>query len=150
MTAKPSLVVFLHSDRYDRLYQASSLLLAASSMGWTCHLFLFYQALASFVEGAWDDVNIMSGESEQVSGAAALSAWAPRLQRGFEAANLPSLYDMLEKAQTESGHLHVAACTTSCKILDLDLAVVRERVDDIVGLHTMMQIAESARHVLYV
>jgi peroxiredoxin family protein len=143
---KPALVVFLHSHRYDRLYQATSLLLTASAMGWPCHLFLFYGALASFVAGTWDDVNITDVEPETTS----TPPWLPGLENGFESANLPSLYGMLKKASAESGGLTICACSNSCKMLGLELSEVREKVDEIVGLPTMLQIAESAKHVLYI
>ena len=142
---KPSLVVFLHSSRYDRLYQAASLLLTASSMGWPCYLFLFYDALGSFIAGTWDEVNIASSSAEP-----ALPPWARQLQEGFESANLPSLYDTLRKAADENGGLKILACSASCRMLGLDVSQVRDRVDEIVGLPTMMQIAEEAKHVLYI
>ena len=144
---KPSVAIFLHSHRYDRLYQASSLVLTGSSMGWQTHIFLFYQALASFVNGTWDEVNI----TESPDGAVAQApAWLRDLERGFEVSNLPSLYDMIDKAREESGGLKVLACSTSCKVLGLDMKTVRDKVDEIVGLPTMMQIAEKAMHVLYI
>jgi peroxiredoxin family protein len=146
MRMKPSLAVFLHSDRYDRLYQAASLLLTASSMGWTCHLFLFFGALASYMAGTWDDVHV-GGDS--ASGGAP-APWAAEIQRGFDSGNFPSLYSMIEKARAESGGLSVLACSTSCKVLDLDIEDVRTRVDEIVGLHTMVRIAGETTHVLYI
>jgi peroxiredoxin family protein len=138
---KPSLVVFLHSHRYDRLYQAMSLLLTASSMGWPCHLFLFYGALASYIGQTWDDINIVSAEQP---------AWADALQRGFEEGNFPSLYEMLGKAREQGGGVRVYACSASCKTLDLDLAAVRGKVDEVVGLPTMLKISEYAKHVMYI
>lgn len=143
---KPSLVLFLHDHRYDRLSQAISMLLTASSMGWTSHLFLFHGALASYTEGTWDDVNIVPpGKTDHH-----LPPWAKRLQEGCEQRNLPSLYEMLEKARGESGGVHVCACSASCRVLGLDLDEVRKKVDEIVGLPTMMQIAEKSRHVMYI
>ncbi len=145
---KPSLVVFLHSYRYDRLYQAASLLLTASSMGWPCHLFLFYQALGSYMNGAWDEVNIATVPDETAT--APTIPWLNDLAHGFEANKFPSIYEMIDKARGESGGLGVCACSTSCKVLGLDMSAVREKVDEIVGLPTMLQIAENARHVMYI
>lgn len=139
---KPSLVVFLHSHRYDRLRQAMGMLLTASSMGWSCNLFLFYGALASYVNKTWDEVNVDAGGDAP--------DWAGVLQMEFEADNHPSLYEMLEKARDESGGVRVCACTASCKSLALDTAAVRAMVDEVVGLPTMLQIAEDARHVVYI
>lgn len=139
---KPSLVVFLHSDRYDRVYQAVSLVLTASSMGWPCHLFLFYGALGSYLTGAWDVVNIRTAGED--------ASWMNTLQISLEAGNQPSCYEMLEKARGETGGIRVYACSASCKALGVDIASVREKVDEVVGLPTMLRIAEEARHVLYV
>ena len=142
---KPSLVVFLHSHRYDRLYQSMGLLLTASSMGWPCHLFLFYGALASYMAETWDEVNVVRPEDDVPP-----APWQDELQKNFETGNFLSLYEMLEKARAENGGVRVCACSASCKTLDLDLTSVRERVDEIVGLPTMLKIAEDARHVMYI
>ena len=147
---KPSLVVFLHSDRYDRLYQANAMVLTASSMGWSCHIFLFFHALASYMAGTWDDINVSSFAQSAVENPDYNADLANALQDGFESANNPSLYGMLEKARAENGGVKLYACSRSCKLLDLDLSAVREKVDEIVGLPTMMQISEDSRHVIYV
>lgn len=140
--------MFLHSHRYDRLYQAVSIVLAASSLGRPCHLFLFYDALASYLEGTWDDINLTSYVSDDPL--QNLPDFLGRMERGFEAGNFPSLYEMLEKATRESGGVKIYACSTACKVLGLDTAAVRKRVDEIVGLTTMMQLTESAQHVIYI
>ena len=98
------------------------------------------------MNGTWDEVNITSVPDE----AAAPPEWLRNLERSFEVSNLPSLYDMIGKAREESGGLKIVACSTSCKVLDLDMSAVREKVDEIVGIPTMMQIVEKARHVLYI
>ena len=140
-----ALVVFLHSHAYDRVYQAISLILTASSMGWPCHLFLFYGALASYMEGTWDDVSMMDESAK-----AGAPTWLPELEKNLELANFPSLYEMLQKARAESGGVAVFACSTSCKVLGIDCGRVREEVDEIVGLPTMLQIAGDATHMIYI
>jgi peroxiredoxin family protein len=140
-----SLAIFLHSCEYDRLYQTSSMVLAATSLGWSCHLFLFHQALASFLEGEWDDTDtICGGESRGQSERSA------RIRQGFEASNIPSLYEMLEKARVGEGDLTIYACSASVKVLGLDVHGVRQKVDEIVGLPTMLGIAGDATHTLYI
>jgi peroxiredoxin family protein len=146
----PSLVVFLHSHAYDRLYQATTMLLTASAMGWRCHLFLFYHALASFDAGTWDEVNITTCSDPHGAAELPVPRWLETLEHNFEASNHPSLYSMLDKARTESGGLKVCACSTAVRLLDLSPQAVRERVDEIVGLPTMMRIAENATHVIYI
>ena len=137
-----SLVVFLHSAEYDRVFQIANLLLTASSMGRPCYLFLFYGALASFLDGGWDDVNVAAGSTPH--------KWQEKLQRAFEMANTPSLYDVVQRARDESGGLTVYACSTSVRYLDVEPAAAREKVDEIVGLASMLEIAGEAGTVLYV
>ncbi|MDH3216182.1 MAG: hypothetical protein OEN01_07815 [Candidatus Krumholzibacteria bacterium] len=146
---KPSLAVFLHSHSYDRLYEAATLLLTASSMGWRCHLFLFYGALATYVEGKWDDVNIAS-LTEERRGTTQAPQWPQQLQKSFEQSNVPSLYHILDKARGEPGGVHVCACSASCKTLALNPERVHEKVDEIVGFPTMLRIAERCRHIMYI
>jgi peroxiredoxin family protein len=141
-------VVFLHSHRYDRLHQAVSILLAASSMGWPCHLFLFYDALASYLDGSWGDINLTEYAADDPL--QSQPPWLGQMERGFEAGNFPSLYEMLEKATRESGGVKICACSTSCKVLGLDTDVVRKRVEEIVGLTSMLQVAGDATHVIYI
>jgi peroxiredoxin family protein len=142
---KASLAIFLHSDHYDRLYQAASMVLAGATMGWPCHLFLFHQALASYVDGGWDNTDTVGGADAPV-----LSERVARLREGFETSNLPSLYEMLDKARDGDGELTVYACSSSVKVLGLDLQDVRQKVDEIVGLPTMLKISGGVTHMLYV
>ncbi len=133
--------VFLHSSRYDRLFQATNLLLTASGMGRTCYLFLFYEALATFVDGSWDSVRISSGADDDAPD------WARTLQRGFELSDSPSPYEILRMARAETGGLKVYACSTSMRMLGLDPADVRDKVDDIVGLAAMLEIVADGEMV---
>lgn len=132
-----SFSIFLHSDRYDRVYQAVNLLAAASSMGRHCHLFLFYASLASYMDGSWDDVN--------ASGIDARPETAATLTRNLELAGGPSLYDVVRMAKREQGGLQVVACSTSVQRLGLEPADVGEKVDQIAGLTTMLEIAADGQ-----
>jgi len=147
---KPSLVIFLHSHGRDRVYQAASLSLAAASLGWSCHIFLFFQALATYLDGSWDTAGI-GDEVGGVDDASARSKeLARRLERGFEDATLLSVYEMLQKARNEGGGVKIYACSASVRVLGLEPEAVRRQVDEIVGLPTMLRIAESARFAWYI
>jgi peroxiredoxin family protein len=147
---KPSLVIFLHGHGYERVYQAVSLLLAASSMGWSCHLFLFFRALATYIDGTWDTIRMEDSGPAGEEALARPEQLTGRLERGFEDAAFPSMYDMLEKARHEEGGLKLYACSSSVRVLGLDPGAVRPRVDEIVGLPTMLRVAESARFAWYI
>jgi len=137
------LAIFLHSARYDRIYQAASLLLTAASLGRKGYLFLFYDALATCVNGRWDDPE---GLLDAPAGA---RPWVETLRRSFALSDSPSPYEILEMARAEPGGLTVCACSTSTKLLGLDPREVRERVDEIVGHATMLDLAADAQ-ILYI
>ena len=126
--------IFLHSSRYDRVYQAANLLLTASGMGRPCYLFLFYEALATFVDGSWSDVRLSTSSSDDAP------PWARKLQHGFETSDSPSPYEILEMAAAQPGGLKVCACSTSTKLLGLEPRDVREKVDEIIGMAAMLEI----------
>jgi peroxiredoxin family protein len=147
---KPSLAIFLHSHGHDRVYQAVSLSLAAASLGWSCHVFLFFQALATYLDGSWDTIAFEEGPAGTDGDDAGSKEIARRLERGFETAAGPSVYDMLEKARGEGGGVKIYACSASVKLLELDPGAVHGKVDEIVGLPTMLRIAESARFAWYI
>jgi peroxiredoxin family protein len=56
---------------------------------------------------------------------------------------------MLGKAAEEQCGLKICACSASCNLLGLDIKSVREKVDEIVGLPTMLKIAAEVKHVMY-
>jgi len=140
------LVVFLHSDSYDRVYQCVNILLTASSMGRTCYLFLFYGALGSLVAGAWDD-EAWSGYGED---AEAQRPWARTLARRFELSDTPSPRAVLDRARSEPGGVKVLACSNSVQLLGLEPAAVKRSVDEIVGLSTMLEISGGDCQVFYI
>jgi peroxiredoxin family protein len=143
------LVIFLHSDGYDRIYQAVNMIATAAAAGESCYLFLFYHSLGSYMAGEWDNMNLTpsagcgDGSSDQSP------PWARTLERSFELANLPSLYQLLERAKEGEGDVTIYACSNSMRYLDLDPADVNRRVDGVVGLATMLDIASDGSPVLY-
>lgn len=148
---QPVLTIFLHSARYDRVFQAVNLLQTACSMGWRGNLFLFYEALASFMAGGWDEIDLAAGPDgtrDQESPAGERGGDPLRaLQRGFELSNAPSPYETLESARSDG--CIVCACSASVKLLGLDTRAVKERLDEIVGLPTMLQIAGKSTTSFY-
>jgi len=136
------LAIFLHSGRYDRAHQALSLLLTAASTGRRCYLFLFYGALAGFMDGSWDHPETIG----EPGGGLASDAI---LRRAFELADMPVPSEILEMVRREDGGLTVCACSTSMKLLDLSAEAVSARVDHVAGLATMLEMAEGAQ-TLYV
>jgi peroxiredoxin family protein len=160
--SKP-LVIYLHSDSYDRIYQALNILATAKSAGRQCYLFLFYHALGAFAAGAWDDMEVAPSSGRVNDPPDRQPPWQQKLQRSFELANLPSLHEMLDglrgvgrntdfdtRTENAVGSLDVYACSNSTQYLGLDPADVGKQVDEIVGLATMLEITNSAGQVLYI
>jgi peroxiredoxin family protein len=120
-------------------------------MGWPCHLFLFYQALADFTSGVWE--SNAPGPAEDAPGREMIHGeWTRResLRRGFAEADLPPVAEIIQKARNADGGLTLYACSASVRIMGLDPGEVRGKVDEIVGLPTMLQIAESSRFAWYI
>jgi len=136
------LAIFLHSGRYDRTQQALNLLLTAASSGRPCYLFLFYGALAGFMDGSWDHPDTIA-EPDGGLGSDAV------LQRAFELSDMPLPSELLEMVRREQGKLTVCACSASMKLLDLPSGEVSERVDHVAGLATMLEMADGAQ-TLYI
>lgn len=111
-------------------------------MGRPCHLFLFYGALGKFAARQWDEVDVAPADG-------GAPEWTRTLQRAFELGEVPSLYDLIERAREEPGGLKVLACSASMRWLELEPARVREQVDEIVGHATMLDVASGA-DILYI
>jgi|GEM_PF-443477 len=142
------LSIFLHSAEYDRTYQAVNMARTALAMGRRVHLFLLYGALASFVAGTWDDVETIRGGDDREPGGqgkkAPATGWIDGMRRRFELSDTPSLYDLLEKARAGGGGVRVYACSASARFAGLAPRDLLGRVDDIVGLSTMLEISEQS------
>lgn len=143
------LVIFLHGDAYDRLYQAVNMIATASGAGRRCYLFLFYHALGAFVAGEWDRMRVSPSAGRRGDDLGTAPAWASTLERSFDLANQPSLYQVLESAKEGGGDVTVYACSNSMRYLDLDPQDVNPRVDGVVGLATMLEVSADAGEVLY-
>lgn len=117
-------------------------------MGRKCYLFLFFHALASHVTGGWDEI-VVREFTESETAPEGWGRWVEALERNLEAANTPSLYHILERAKQGSGGVRVCACSASVQFLGLEPAVVRQRVGDIVGLSTMLDVARDCQ-ILYI
>ena len=143
------LCIFLHSDGYDRIYQAVNMIATAASTGRTCYLFLFYHALGSFMAGAWDEMGLTPSAGRRGEVPTDAPDWHRTLDRSFDLANLPSLYDVLERARQGDGEVLVYACSNSMQYLGLEPGDVSRRVDAIAGLATMLEVSSGDREILY-
>ncbi len=135
------IIVFLHDARYDRVYQAVSLLATAVRMGRPAYLCLFYDALASLVAGTWDDVETLRALGDD-------PPWRVAIALGFARNEGPPPTVILAAARAEG--CKVFACSTSVRIMDLDPVDVAPKVDAIVGMATMLEAAGEGAVALYI
>ena len=132
-------VLFLHSGAYDKLYQAIMLAVTAASMGHTVHIFLFFWALRKFVNDKLDEITFPADLHEEEK----------RLLEAVPRGSSNMLKEILQEV-AKMGNLKIYACSGAVKLMELDEELVKSRVDDIIGLPTMLKMAEGAETQLYI
>lgn len=139
MKDKKKFVIFAHSGTYDKLYQIITLAITAASMGRETYIFLFFWALKRFVNEEFD-VRKLSGEFGEEG---------ERLSKRMQEINPISLIELLNEVR-RMGNLKIYACTAAVKLMELEEAKVKSRVDDILGLTTLFEIADGAETQLFI
>lgn len=133
------LAIFAHSGTYDKLYQTVTLAVTAASMGRDVNIFLFFWALKKFVRGDLDTMNFPSeyGEEGKVLG------------ERMKTLNPMSLQDMLNEVK-KLGRVKVYACSANVKYMDLSDEEVKEKVDEVIGLPGILEMAENSDVQLFI
>ena len=72
-----------------------------------------------------------------------------KLSKRMQKINPISLKELLHDVRT-MGNLKVYACTGAVKLMELEESVVRTRVDDILGLTTLLEMADGAETQLFI
>ncbi|MDE1889217.1 MAG: DsrE/DsrF/DrsH-like family protein [Planctomycetota bacterium] len=139
MEGKKKFVIFAHSGTYDKLYQIVTLAITAASMGRETYIFLFFWALKRFVNEEFDAARL----------SAEFGAEGSRLSKRMQDINPISLKEILHEVRM-SGNLKIYACTAAVKLMELEESVVKSRVDDILGLTTLLEIARGAETQLFI
>lgn len=139
MEGKKKFVIFAHSGTYDKLYQIVTLAITAASMGRETYIFLFFWALKRFVNEEFDAARLSAEFGEEGS----------RLSKRMQDINPISLKEILHEVRM-CGNLKIYACTAAVKLMELEESVVKSRVDDILGLTTLLEIARGAETQLFI
>ncbi|MDQ1272066.1 MAG: hypothetical protein QG591_696 [Planctomycetota bacterium] len=139
MKDKKKFVIFAHSGTYDKLYQIITLAITAASMGRETYIFLFFWALKRFVNEEYDVTKLSSEYGDE----------GEKLSKRMQKINPISLKELLHDVRT-MGNLKVYACTGAVKLMELEESVVRTRVDDILGLTTLLEMADGAETQLFI
>jgi peroxiredoxin family protein len=136
---KQPLVIFAHSDGYDRLYQVASLALTAAHMERPVTVVFFFWALHAYVSGRMDDP-VFTAESKPT---------ASETGRRITTGNNPPPSEMLRLAR-ETGMVKVYACSASVQYTGLDLAEADSAVDEVVGLATILRLTLDGPNLIYI
>ena len=139
MKDKKKFVIFAHSGTYDKLYQIITLAITAASMGRETYIFLFFFSLKRFVNEEYDVTKLSSEYGDE----------GEKLSKRMQKINPISLKELLHDVRT-MGNLKVYACTGAVKLMELEESVVRTRVDDILGLTTLLEMADGAETQLFI
>jgi len=133
------LILFLHSGSYDKLYQAVMLATTAASMGSKVYIFLFFWALEKFVNDKIDEIELPDGIQDEDR----------RLLEAVPQGNSNMLRELLDEVG-KMGNLKIYACSGAVKLMELDEELVKTKVNDIIGLPTMLKMAEGAETQLFI
>lgn len=132
-------ILFLHSGTYEKLYQAVMLATTAASMGSKVYVFLFFWALKKFVTDKIDVIEFPAGIQDEDR---RLLEAVPQGQ--------PNMLKELLSEVSNMGNLEIYACSGAVKLMELDEELVKSKVDDIIGLPTMLRMAEGAETQLFI
>jgi peroxiredoxin family protein len=132
-------ILFLHSGNYDKLYQAVMLAITSASMGNKVYIFLFFWALRKFVTDKIDVIEFPDGMNEEDK---RLLEAVPQGQ--------PNMLKELLSEVSKMGNLEIYACSGAVKLMELDEELVKSKVKEIIGLPTMLKMAEGAETQLFI
>jgi len=132
-------ILFLHSGNYEKLYQAVMLAITSASMGNKVYIFLFFWALRKFVTDKIDVIEFPDGMNEEDK---RLLEAVPQGQ--------PNMLKELLNEVGKMGNLEIYACSGAVKLMELDEELVKSKVKEIIGLPTMLKMAEGAETQLFI
>ncbi|MFO0794081.1 MAG: DsrE/DsrF/DrsH-like family protein [Candidatus Brocadiaceae bacterium] len=139
MKDKKKFIIFAHSGTYDKLYQTITLAITAASMGKETYIFLFFWALKKFVNEEFDVIKLSTEFGEE----------GLQLSKRMQELNPISLKEILGEVR-KMGNLKIYACTAAVKLMGLEEKTVKAKVDDILGLTSILDIASGADTQLFI
>ncbi len=129
MTAeRPRVAIFLHSGDYDRVHEGLSIAAAAVASGRHADLFFFWWALERLAHDKLDEADLNPRREDIVN--------------RFETRNVPTLRSLLAFLR-DSGKCTLYACSGSLAILGLAPSALEQKVDQLVGWSTILQLTDG-------
>jgi peroxiredoxin family protein len=115
------------------------LAVTAASMGNKVYIFLFFWALKKFATEKIDVIEFPAGMNEEDK---RLLEAVPQGQ--------PNMLKELLNEVGKMGNLEIYACSGAVKLMELDEELVKSKVKEIIGLPTMLKMAEGAETQLFI
>lgn len=136
---KDSFFILSHGGSYDRLYQTVTIAVTAASLGDDVYVVLFFDALKKFVEGNMDNEDLSEDMGEEKG----------KVYKRMKTMNPLSMQEMIDTVKP-LGNLKFIACSANVEFMGLDKNKVAEKVDEIMGLPTILRMMKESKNQLYI
>lgn len=138
-TKKPRFVIFLHGGTYDKLHQAATIGLTAAAMGKEVYVFLMF----------WAIKKLAMGELDRIDFSPAYEAHAEEVSRIMTEKKAPKISEMFEEAK-EVGSFKLIACSAGLEYMSVKYEDFSSKVDDVLGLPLILNLAAGAETTLFI
>ena len=138
-TKKARFVIFLHGGTYDKLHQAATIGLTAAAMGKEVYVFLMF----------WAIKKLAMGELDRIDFSPAYEAHAEEVARIMTEKKAPKISEMFEEAK-EVGSFKLIACSAGLEYMSVKYEDFASKVDDVLGLPLILNLAADAETTLFI
>ncbi len=136
---KPKFVIFAHGGTYDKLYQAATLGITAAAMGKDVYVFLMF----------WAIKKVATGELDRIDFSPAYEAHAEEVAQTMADKKVPKITEMFEEAK-QVGSFKVIACSAGLEYMSVKAEDLKGKVDDVLGLPLILNLAAGAETTLFI
>lgn len=136
---KPRFVIFLHGGTYDKLHQAATIGLTAAAMGKEVYVFLMF----------WAIKKLALGELDRVDFSPAYEAHTDEVARVLVEKKVPKISEMFEEAR-QVGSFKLIACSAGLEYMSVKAEDFAGKVDDVLGLPLILNLAADAETTLFI
>ncbi len=136
---KRRFVIFLHGGTYDKLHQAATIGLTAAAMGKEVYVFLMF----------WAIKKLAMGELDRIDFSPAYGAHAEEVARIMTEKKAPKISEMFKEAK-EVGSFKLIACSAGLEYMSVKYEDFASKVDDVLGLPLILNLAADAETTLFI
>lgn len=136
---KPKFVIFAHGGTYDKLYQTATIGLTAAAMGKEVYVFLMF----------WAIKKLAMGELDRIDFSPAYEAHAEEVARMMVERKVPKISEMFAEAK-QVGSFKLIACSAGLEYMNVRFEELTEKVDEVLGLPLILNLAADAETTLFI